>query len=268
MIFYGHGLGFFGTRAVAMVALHADKLPEWRERMQKDLVQDIEQGLTVTAREIAHGEVLRSVLWHRVRAFMAIRDLLILPTVAVPPFPVEQPYPTEINGKPLDSYFQWFYLRYGITLTGLPTISVPCGFTKSGLPVGRARGGRSWPRGPPDRRSPPSGGRRPPRRRRFRGRGTLGRSPASGGHRTRDRSEIASRAPRDPCLTNSAGLILEVQECPSDAPGTGGRDGPALRNPALVHCLKKLAGAQRYWSLDDGTGTSTSGPTSASMTVY
>ena len=97
-----------------MVAFHADKLPEWRERMQKDLVQDIEQGLTVTAREIAHGEVLHSVLWHRVRAFMATRDLLVLPTVAVLPFPVEQPYPTAINGKPLDNYFQWFSLTYRI----------------------------------------------------------------------------------------------------------------------------------------------------------
>jgi len=76
------------------------------------------------------------VLWHRVRAFMATRDLLVLPTVAVPPFPVEKPYPTEIDGKPLESYFQWFYLTYGITLTGLPAISVPCGFTRSGLPVG------------------------------------------------------------------------------------------------------------------------------------
>ena len=149
-----------GTRAVAMVAFHADELPQWRERMQKDLVQDIEQGLTVTAREIGHGEVLRSVLWHRVRAFMATRDLLILPTVAVPPFPVEQPYPTEINGKPLDSYFQWFYLTYGITLTGLPGISVPCGFTKSGVA-----------RRPPDRRPPTSGGRRPTSRRGVRGRG-------------------------------------------------------------------------------------------------
>jgi amidase len=125
-----------GTRAVAMVALHADKLPEWRERMQKELVEDIEQGRTVTARDIAHGEMLRSVLWHRVRAFMETRDLLVLPTVAVPPFPVEQRYPTEINGKPLDSYFQWFYLTYAITVTGLPAISVPCGFTRAGLPVG------------------------------------------------------------------------------------------------------------------------------------
>ena len=125
-----------GTRAVAMVALHADKLPEWRERMQKDLVRDIEQGLALTAQDIARGEVLRSVLWHRVRTFMATRDLLVLPTVAVPPFPVEQPYPTGINGKPLDHYTQWFYLTYGITVTGLPAISVPCGFTRGGLPVG------------------------------------------------------------------------------------------------------------------------------------
>ena len=67
---------------------------------------------------------------------MTTRDLLVLPTVAVPPFPVEQPYPTQITGKPLDNYFQWFSLTYGITLTGLPAISVPCGFTRSGLPVG------------------------------------------------------------------------------------------------------------------------------------
>jgi amidase len=80
-----------GTRALTMVALHADKLPQWRERMQKDLVRDIEQGLTLTAREIARSEVLRSVLWHRVRAFMETRELLVLPTVAVPPFPWSSP---------------------------------------------------------------------------------------------------------------------------------------------------------------------------------
>ena len=125
-----------GTRGLTMVALHAEKLPEWRERMQKDLVRDIEHGMTLTAREIARSEALRSVLWHRVRAFMATRDLLVLPTVAVPPFPVDEPYPSEINGKPLDHYTQWFNLTYAITLTGLPAISIPCGFTRSGLPVG------------------------------------------------------------------------------------------------------------------------------------
>lgn len=131
-----------GTRGVAMVALHADKLPEWRTRMQEHLVQDIEQGLALTASEIARAETLRSVLWQRVRAFMASRELLVLPTVAVPPFPVEQPYPTHINGKRLESYTQWLYLTYGITVTGLPAISVPCGFTRDGLPVGLQLVGR------------------------------------------------------------------------------------------------------------------------------
>jgi len=125
-----------GTRGLAMVATHADKLAKWRDQMQKGLVWNIEQGLRLTPEEIGRAEVLRTTLWHRVRTFMETRELLILPTVAVPPFPVEQPYPTEINGRPLANYTQWFFLTYGITLTGLPVISVPCGFTRSGLPVG------------------------------------------------------------------------------------------------------------------------------------
>ncbi|MEK7364336.1 MAG: amidase [candidate division NC10 bacterium] len=124
------------TRGLSMVALHAAKLPRWRDQMQKGLVWNIEQGLRLTPEAIGRGEKLRTALWHRVRVFMETHDLLILPTVAVPPFPVEQPYPTEINGKPLENYTQWFFLTYGITLTGLPAISVPCGFTRDGLPVG------------------------------------------------------------------------------------------------------------------------------------
>ena len=124
------------TRGLSMVALHADKLARWKGEMQKGLVWNIEQGLRLTPQEIARGEKLRTALWHRVRTFMETRDLLILPTVAVPPFPVEQPYPTEINGKALENYTQWFFLTYGISVTGLPAISIPCGFTQGGLPVG------------------------------------------------------------------------------------------------------------------------------------
>ena len=124
------------TRGLSMVALHADKLPHWRDQMQKGLVWNIEQGLTLRPQTIARGEKLRTELWHRVRTFMETHDLLILPTAPVPPFPVEQPYPTEIDGKPLETYIQWAYLTYAITLTGLPAISVPCGVTRDGLPVG------------------------------------------------------------------------------------------------------------------------------------
>jgi amidase len=125
-----------GTRGVSMVASYAQHLPRWKNEMQKGLVWNIEQGLALTPEAIGRAETLRALLWQRVRAFMETRDLLILPTTSVPPFPVEQPYPTEINGQPLENYIQWAFLTYGITLTGLPAISVPCGFTRSGLPVG------------------------------------------------------------------------------------------------------------------------------------
>jgi amidase len=131
-----------GTRGLAMLALHADKVVKWRERMQKDLVRDIEEARALSAADIARAEVLRSALWQRVQAFMAGRELLVLPTVAVPPFPVEQPYPPQINGKPVQSYTHWLYLTYGISVTGLPAISVPCGFTRAGLPVGLQLVGR------------------------------------------------------------------------------------------------------------------------------
>jgi amidase len=125
-----------GTRGLSMVALHADKLPEWRDRMQKGLLWNIEQGLALTPRGIARAQKLQTVLWHRVRRFMEGYELFVLPTVAVKPFPAEQPYPTEINGKPLEDYTRWFFLTYAITVLGLPVISVPAGFTRDGLPVG------------------------------------------------------------------------------------------------------------------------------------
>jgi amidase len=124
------------TRGLSFVANYARHLPRWESEMQRGLVWNVKQGLRLTSEEIAAGELARTRLWHRVRAFMETRELLVLPTAAVSPFPVEEFHPTEINGVPLQHYIQWAYLTYAITLTGLPAISVPCGFTRAGLPVG------------------------------------------------------------------------------------------------------------------------------------
>jgi amidase len=67
---------------------------------------------------------------------MATREFLILPVTQVPPFDVSAPYVTEINGVALPTYIDWMRACSDITVTGLPAISVPCGFTADGLPVG------------------------------------------------------------------------------------------------------------------------------------
>jgi len=125
-----------GTRGLAMAVNHADKLPKWRDQMQKGLVWNIEQGLALSSTEIGAALRARTDLWQRMRAFMEGHELLVLPTTSVQPFSVDQPYPTEINGTRLEHYIHWAFMTYGITLTGLPAISVPAGFTRGGLPVG------------------------------------------------------------------------------------------------------------------------------------
>ncbi len=62
--------------------------------------------------------------------------MLICPTVAVPPFPVEQLFCTHINGVELDNYIQWADLTSGLTLTGHPIVSIPCGLDPTGTPFG------------------------------------------------------------------------------------------------------------------------------------
>jgi amidase len=124
------------TRALRMVALHADKLEKWREKMNPNLVWNVEQGFPLTAREVGRAEAERTAIYQRVRKFFERYDLLLTPTVSVPPFPVEMDYPKEINGQTMTNYTDWFLLTYAITITGLPAISVPCGWTSEGFPVG------------------------------------------------------------------------------------------------------------------------------------
>jgi amidase len=124
------------TRGFLMVARHADKLPEHRAILQEGLVENTEQGLALTSHDVARGELLRTRLWDGVRAFLETRDLLITPTTATPPFPLDQPHVLMVNGQPLGKGMQRSYLTYAFSVLGLPAISIPCGFTRDGLPVG------------------------------------------------------------------------------------------------------------------------------------
>jgi Asp-tRNA(Asn)/Glu-tRNA(Gln) amidotransferase A subunit family amidase len=124
------------TRGYLMVARHGDRVAKHRDVLQAGLVENTEQGLALSPREIAEGELLRTRQWERVRAFMADRELLITPTAAVPPFPIEQPHPLEVNGRPVGKAMARSFLTYAFSVLGLPAISIPCGFTRQGLPVG------------------------------------------------------------------------------------------------------------------------------------
>ncbi len=124
------------SRGIQMVARHADRVAEHGAMLQEGLVENTRQGLALTPREIAEGEILRSRQWQRVREFLETRDVWITPTMAVPAFPVEHPHVLEINGKPVGKTMQRSFLTYAFSVMGLSAISIPCGFSARGLPIG------------------------------------------------------------------------------------------------------------------------------------
>jgi amidase len=101
-----------------------------------DIVDNIERGLNLTAADIVQAELTRGVLRARMEVFFDDYDLLLCPTSIVPPFPVEQRYVTSCNGVEFSNYIDWLAIVYAITLVSLPALSLPCGYTESGMPVG------------------------------------------------------------------------------------------------------------------------------------
>ena len=121
---------------------YAELLKDHRELIKDTVIWNVEEGQKLTGPQIGKAEIKRTELYHRVREFMKNHDYLICPVNQVPPFDINRLWVQEINGVKMETYIDWMKSCYYITVTGLPAISVPCGFTPEGLPVGMQIVGR------------------------------------------------------------------------------------------------------------------------------
>ncbi|MXX63645.1 MAG: amidase [Acidimicrobiia bacterium] len=130
---------FQARRAWLFAVGYAPLLEQSRHLMKDTVAWNIEAGLKMTISEYASICRRHRELISRVHRFMDEEegfDFLAAPVTQVPPFPIEVEYPTEIDGTRMETYVDWMRSCSDLTVTTLPIISVPGGFTADGLPVG------------------------------------------------------------------------------------------------------------------------------------
>jgi amidase len=103
---------------------------------------NIERGLELSVADLGRATLWQAALAERVSAFFDSYEVLACPVTQVVPFDVTLDWVHDIDGHPQHTYLDWMASAYLISVTGLPAISVPAGFTPDGLPVGLQLVGR------------------------------------------------------------------------------------------------------------------------------
>ena len=123
-------------RAFSFAADLGPDLDAHRDIYKPEIIWNVEKGLALTAKEITDAMVGRSKIYARTQRFFKDHDLIITPTTIVPPYPVEQRFVEHVGEYQFSNYIEWCSIAYAFTIVGAPAISIPCGFTSTGLPVG------------------------------------------------------------------------------------------------------------------------------------
>jgi Asp-tRNA(Asn)/Glu-tRNA(Gln) amidotransferase A subunit family amidase len=127
---------FWLIRGVHFLAGRLEAYRQHKDLLGPNVINNVEAGLVMKPEDIGWAYAEETRLYRALQSFFDDVDVLICPTVAVPPFPVEQLYCTHINGVELENYIQWADLTSGLTLTGHPIVSIPCGLDPTGTPFG------------------------------------------------------------------------------------------------------------------------------------
>jgi amidase len=129
--------GFRPLRAFQFAAGRADLIDSpQRQRLKPEVVWNIEEGLRLAVRDLVAAERERAGTRASMLAFLDRYEFLISPTAPVEPFSVMDRYVSRIGEVQMETYLDWMILGYAVSVTGCPAISIPCGFSRHGLPIG------------------------------------------------------------------------------------------------------------------------------------
>ena len=117
------------SRCAPVLRSHPDSL--------KDTIKfEIAQAERTTGADLGCALLRQAQMFEQSSEFFRRYSYFVLPVTQVLPFDVNMPYPTEIAGTAMTTYIDWMRSCWYVTMMSNPAISVPAGFSASGLPVG------------------------------------------------------------------------------------------------------------------------------------
>ena len=123
-------------RLWSFASTHGEEAGRHPELFKDTILEAVEAGSRLSGLDVSRAIAQRSRVWEQMRSFLSRYEYFIVPSTQVPPFDIDQPWVREINGVEMKTYIEWMKCCWLISATECPSISMPCGFTREGLPVG------------------------------------------------------------------------------------------------------------------------------------
>ena len=111
------------------------KLDKWGDQLDPALLKLVQAGLSYGALDLPKAIAERRKFYETFMPIFNNFDILITPTTAITAFELGIPYPTKINNINV-SPTAWQPFTYPFNMTGQPAATIPCGWSKEGLPIG------------------------------------------------------------------------------------------------------------------------------------